>query len=1051
MHYTSADIRKAFDAATFRRGQTYHAEGRVLNLESADNGQIISGQVRGKQAQAYSTQVQLRGDKYKFSSRCSCPVGRQCKHAVALLLTALDQEPSKKLDCEINAWVDDLFAQHQSEDKQKRGSLRFDCELPEEHPEPHLAVSVTRPGREGKAMSLMARWQRGQAIDGQFRSLFNRLRGFADESPYVARLHDADSGPLLQALVETGQCYWKGVRRALKTGKPRPAKARWQVHADGSQSLGLDAGRGIAILPLEPPLYFDRRKAEIGCVTTELSSELLPLINRSPRIGAHQIEEFIDLLDARGLSGIPKPEIPRAEELKQTKPEARLSLMHIDDLVSAQDGYVPDIYVALIQADYAGHGFNPGHGETLVHRRENGELIRIHRDLAAERALLDQLSDFHEAPVPGQQDDSVQILTPYAGRSGWADFLEHQEPMLRRAGWQIEKRDSFDLRLSEPQTWQLDTVEKDDSWFELSAEIKLDGESHNLLQMLAQLLAEADDPDALLKQHQQSLIVDLGDGRLLRLPRQRIESLLHTLIELYRDKPLNRSGKLRLHKLDLARVKPWANQWQWQAPENLRAFADSLLAPIPEPILAAGFNGHLRGYQSAGLAWMQNLRSHGFSGLLADDMGLGKTVQTLAHVASLQQGAASTASLIVAPTSVLGNWRNEAHRFTPAIKTIVWHGSQRFQDNDLKSADLVITSYGTLLRDCDEFERKHWQLLVLDEAQAIKNPRAKISTAVKRLKAQQKLCLSGTPMENHLGELWSLFDFLAPGFLGDARSFKQLYRKPIEKHDNQERAKLLAQRIAPFWLRRRKEEVATELPPKSEIIQTITMDDEQAALYETIRGAMQQQVRDALREQGIERSHILILDALLKLRQVCCDPRLLKLEQPLDAPSAKMDAVLGMLEDLVGQGRRILLFSQFTEMLSLIEQELKNRHYRYLKLTGQTRNRQDMVDEFQNGDVPIFLISLKAGGTGLNLTAADTVIHYDPWWNPAAENQASDRAHRIGQDKPVFIYKLICEDSVEQRILALQNRKQALSDSLETQASLPLQAEDLEQLLQPLG
>ena len=306
-----------------------------------------------------------------------------------------------------------------------------------------------------------------------------------------------------------------------------------------------------------------------------------------------------------------------------------------------------------------------------------------------------------------------------------------------------------------------------------------------------------------------------------------------------------------------------------------------------------------------------------------------------------------------------------------------------------------------------------------------------MTKSIKQLNAQQRLCLTGTPMENHLGELWSLFDFLMPGFLGTYTSFNRFYRKGIEGEGNHQVQSWLIQKTRPFLLRRTKDEVAKELPAKTEIIHKVVLPNDQRTLYESIRISMEAKVRDLLKEKGMARSRIEFLDALLKLRQVCCDPRLVKLEHAKGIKgSAKLDFLMGIVPEMIEEGRRILIFSQFAQMLGLIEQSLVAKGIDFVKLTGQTRNRTEIIDKFQSGDVPVFLISLKAGGVGLNLTAADTVIHFDPWWNPAVENQATDRAYRIGQDKPVFVYKLICDQTVEERVLALQARKQKLADSV---------------------
>lgn len=311
-------------------------------------------------------------------------------------------------------------------------------------------------------------------------------------------------------------------------------------------------------------------------------------------------------------------------------------------------------------------------------------------------------------------------------------------------------------------------------------------------------------------------------------------------------------------------------------------------------------------------------------------------------------------------------------------------------------------------------------------------------------------------MENHLGELWAQFDFLMPGFLGDSTFFKKTYRTPIETHGDKQQSERLSKRLRPFMLRRTKGEVATELPAKTEIIRTVPLHDKQAALYESIRITMEKKVRDAIADKGLARSHITILDALLKLRQTCCDPRTLSLKeaQKIDE-SAKLDLLMEMLPEQLEEGRRILIFSQFTRMIALMEKELKAYKIGYTKLTGQTKKRDEAIERFKSGEVDVFLISLKAGGVGLNLTEADTVIIYDPWWNPAVESQAADRAHRIGQDKPVFVYKLLTENTVEEKILAMQEKKRALADSIynggKKEESFKLTSDDLSELFKPLS
>ncbi|HMY79241.1 MAG TPA: DEAD/DEAH box helicase, partial [Thauera aminoaromatica] len=477
----------------------------------------------------------------------------------------------------------------------------------------------------------------------------------------------------------------------------------------------------------------------------------------------------------------------------------------------------------------------------------------------------------------------------------------------------------------------------------------------------------------------------------------------------------------------------------------------------------AGFRAELRPYQLEGLAWLQHLVRHDLAGILADDMGLGKTAQTLAHLlAEKQAGRLDLPALVVLPTSLVFNWQAEAERFAPDLKVLNLHGADRharFEELEAGDAgagkvDIALTTYPLLWRDAELLQAREWSLLILDEAQTVKNAASKGAQVIRQLKARHRLGLTGTPLENHLGELWAQFDFLLPGFLGSHKDFTATWRTPIEKHGDTVRRDLLAARLRPFILRRRKEDVATELPPKTVIVRSVGLEGGQRDLYETVRAAMDEKVRAEIAGKGFARSQIVILDALLKLRQVCCDPRLLKSPAALRVKErAKLDLLMDMLPELIDEGRRILVFSQFTTMLGLIAGELDKAKIGWVALTGDTRDRRVPVEDFQKGRVPVFLISLKAGGVGLNLTAADTVIHYDPWWNPAAENQATDRAHRIGQDKPVFVFKLVCAGSIEEKILALQERKAALAESVlseDADALAKFGEADIAALLAPL-
>ncbi|HVZ35793.1 MAG TPA: DEAD/DEAH box helicase, partial [Polyangiaceae bacterium] len=456
-----------------------------------------------------------------------------------------------------------------------------------------------------------------------------------------------------------------------------------------------------------------------------------------------------------------------------------------------------------------------------------------------------------------------------------------------------------------------------------------------------------------------------------------------------------------------------------------------------------------------GVRWLLGLRARRCGGVLADDMGLGKTLQTIALLSITHASAPGRPSLIVVPTSLIQNWKRELSRFAPHLSVVVWHGSARqAADAELASASVIVTTYALIAREPERWQDREYHYLILDEAQAIKNPRAAARDAVVGLHAEHRLCLSGTPVENHLGDLWSLFDFLMPGLLGSAGEFQSRYRTPIESEGNEPQRQALRRSVAPFILRRTKDEVASDLPPKQTFVRPIELGPAQRRLYESIRIAAHADVRRMVKSRGIAGSALAILDALMKLRQVCCDPRLVQVNAARRvSESAKLEHFSKLLGDQLAEGRRVLVFSQFTSMLALIGAELGERGIGHVALTGATLDRQRQVDRFQNAEVDVFLISLKAGGTGLNLTSADTVIHYDPWWNPAAQAQATDRAHRIGQTRPVFVHQLIVAGSVEERMLGLQRQKRELAEGCvggATAGFASLDEEDLSDLFAPL-
>jgi SNF2 family DNA or RNA helicase len=457
---------------------------------------------------------------------------------------------------------------------------------------------------------------------------------------------------------------------------------------------------------------------------------------------------------------------------------------------------------------------------------------------------------------------------------------------------------------------------------------------------------------------------------------------------------------------------------------------------IPKP---RTLKADLRPYQKDGFSWLVFLHELNSGGILADDMGLGKTVQAIALLLWAKSKHKRKLNLVVAPTSVVPNWEREIAKFAPGLKTVVWQGPNRSQRApELEKADVMITSYALLRRDEELLQALDLRYVILDEAQHIKNPMSQTARSAKKLSSERRLALTGTPIENRLSELWSIFDFVSPGLLGTLKTFEERIARPIDRGD-METAQRLRATIKPFIMRRLKRDVAADLPDKIEQEMIVPLAEAQAKLYKQVLGEVRKSVLSEVEKKGVSKAQIQILVALTRLRQVACDPRLMKLpDTDFDADdSGKLGALREIIDEAIDGGHRVLVFSQFVGMLNHIRAALDADGVEYEYLDGSTKDRIERVDRFnEETGAPVFLISLKAGGTGLNLTGADTVIHFDPWWNPAVEDQATDRAHRIGQTKNVNVYKLIAAGTVEEKILELSAKKRELvSNVLSTEGS----------------
>ncbi len=644
-------------------------------------------------------------------------------------------------------------------------------------------------------------------------------------------------------------------------------------------------------------------------------------------------------------------------------------------------------------------------GMVRIHRRRLEE-DRYYQLLTDVRFGLKRSSKFHQV-------GSFELRS----RMHPFDFLVHAIPRLVEAGFEVYGEESLKTARVNRHTPTISlNISSGVDWFDLKAMVHF-GDQQVDLQTIRRALRKKE------------RYVKLADGSVGQIPDDWLERY-KKLFDLAEE---TETG-LRVRDYHLPLVDTLlmdANESQVatefnERRERLRSFEHIQQQPVP-----AGFSGELRPYQVSGLEWLHFLHEYGFGGCLADDMGLGKTIQLLAFLQSLrEQGKLESPSLLVVPKSLIANWRREAERFTPGLRFLEYVGYLRKKDAAVfKEYDVILTTYGTLLRDIEFLRSFQFFYVILDKSQNIKNALAQGSKAVRLVKARHRLVMTGTPVENNTFELWSQFAFLNPGLLGSMDYFHHEFVSPIESKTSEETIQLLRRLVYPFILRRTKEQVAPELPPRTERILYTDLEPAQLKFYNHTRDYYRGLLMGMIEEAGMDDARMKILEGLLRLRQICIHPRLV--DASFHGGSPKFEVLLETIETLRSEGHKALIFSQFVQTLHLLQTELDQRRIPYAYLDGQTVERQAQVDLFQNDPaIPLFLISLKAGGVGLNLTAADYVIHIDPWWNPAVEMQAADRAHRIGQDKPVFIYKIIARNSVEEKILELQEHKKELVDKL---------------------
>ncbi|MBI1305250.1 MAG: ATP-dependent helicase [Bacteroidetes bacterium] len=705
-------------------------------------------------------------------------------------------------------------------------------------------------------------------------------------------------------------------------------------------------------------------------------------------------------------------------EIKTEKYEA-VPVVHVSRLLNGTIGLI-------LKFRYGKDEFNYQSGKTVsVKLNKQGEeytFIRIKRsrswedikkEVLIQKGLKNSGSEFF---VPDTNDE-LSII----------HWLKFQLNDLRKAGFEIEQKLPVPYSL-DPESINY-TISNEQDWFDVKAEVKFGAFSVPFIKLRQQILSGA-------------TTIQLPDGSLAIIPPKWIEQI-KGLDEFSDDK-----NNLKIHRMHYGLLNDIGeNSFGIQNEKGDRVIDTTMSYPVPNH-----FNGTLRAYQKAGYDWLNFLRANHFGGCLADDMGLGKTVQTLAFLQKIKEelpektendlklagqvslfetNRSAGTSLLVVPTSLIHNWYYEAKNFTPDLTFLIHTGMNRTSDVEkFGYYDVVLTTYGTVRNDIDMLKVFPFNVIVLDESQFIKNPASRIAKCVYQLRGESKIVLTGTPVENSITDLWSQMHFVNPGLLGSYKSFKQNYVQSIEKDFDEEKTRRLHSIIKPFVMRRTKRQVASDLPPKTEQIIYCDMSEEQADIYEKTKSTYRNMILDSIRTNGMNKSRIQILSGLTKLRQMANHPLLS--DESYAGGSGKFDQVEQMLMTALEEGHKVLMFSQFVGHLSIYRKLLDDQKIDYAYLDGKTSAeiRREQVKKFQNSETSVFLISLKAGGFGLNLTAADYVFLLDPWWNPAAENQATDRAHRIGQEQNVFSYKFVTGNSVEEKIIRLQERKKTISDAL---------------------
>ncbi len=1081
-------IQRIVGGNAWLRGRSYARRGSVEHLSA--HGRSVSGEIQVRnQPEPYRPRAVLQEDG-SFVSECNCPGWRgptgHCKHVAAVLVALRDKvrpprpkQPGQQQPKQARAKAQKEQAQQASttgssrkkrsrrrknrnatataagngavEVRVRRGrSVTLAAPAPRDPRNPLDAWlppgEATRPRRFEYRIQLKTASMTVTPVDAETRApvevnralsalhvvsfeerpLFRALsRHLMRGKPHTAELRGEDAAEVL-SLLRRHHVLLEPASKELRFGE-EPLQPVIELEPAREDAVRVriafslpGSGRRFSLsngswFEGSPGWHVDPTEGMARPVAERVTAGWLRQLFRSPAlvVPLDKLPELLTDFLPRVATAL-GAELPELEQVADVVDlPARFELRVDGDIVLAR---------ARLFAHYEEHRFEVPLGDIppplafLPPAEEGGRPRVVRRDVGAEMAAAQKLFDLGFAP--SEEDPSRFELRGEAATRFWTEGVASLP-----SDWEkLVPSDLADVRVRSTTITPQLRVKSGVDW--LHVDVRFDAEGVGV---------DPEELRACLESGRR--LVRLADGSYAPVDPEQVGEVLEAMAEMVAtggagDKlPVSQAGRVQ----ELLRLVPGA-----EVDASARKLFEKLQDVGQVELVAKprGLKATLRPYQKEGFSWLVHLHKLGVGGILADDMGLGKTLQTIALFVWVRSKHRSDRkpNLVVAPTSVVPNWQREIEKFAPTFKVVTWHGADRHQRlEDLQKADVVITSYALMRRDEETLSQVDFRYVVLDEAQHIKNPLSQTARAAKRLRSERRLALTGTPIENRLSEFWSIFDFVSPGLLSDLKGFEERYARPIDRGD-EEAARRLRAIVQPFVLRRTKEEVAKDLPPKIEQEMLVPMTEEQQRFYRQLLQEVRKTVLSEVEKVGVSRAQIQILAALTRLRQVACDPRLLGLEPPegwSQEPSGKLSALREILQNAVSGGHRVLVFSQFVRMLERIREMLEAEGIRYEYLDGSTKDRMERVDRFNEDEsIPVFLISLKAGGTGLNLTGADTVVHFDPWWNPAVEDQATDRAHRIGQTKVVTVYRLIARGSVEEKILALSAKKRQLVEQV---------------------